>query len=362
MDAQFVVTSLGAFLLVVVSLILLHELGHYVTARAFGLVPKAFSVGMGPEIAAFVDRKGTRWKFSAMPLGGYVKFAGEMHPGTGTPEEAAEEHSFASLARWKRACIIFAGPFTNLLVTAVIFLILSFSFGRTEIDSTIRMVTPASAAAEAGVMPGDKVVSWNGQEDPHIQSLIRYVKVHPDEALNITLERHGELVDKSIPIQRAEMRDSFGNRFQVGQVGIEFPMERVPLSGLADIYDVSVVETMRLFGLQSVSMGQIVTGKRSLDEISGPIRMAKMSGEQLSLGWIPLLYFAAIISIAIAFMNLLPVPGLDGGFLALYAVETVTRKNATKATMTKVMRGGYAVIATLMVFAFSNDIRVVFMS
>ncbi len=360
MDLQFVLLALGAFIIVVVGLILLHELGHYSVARMFGLVPKVFSVGMGPELFGVHDRKGTRWKFCAIPIGGYVKFAGEMHPGAGTPEQAAEDYNFAALARWKRACIIAAGPIANLLVTAVIFMGLTLYFGKVDIAPVIDQVIAGSTAEAAGIENGDKIVSWDGDKSSNMQNLIRHVRIHPNTTVDLEIKRGDQTIDTKLPIRKAEVTDEFGNVFEVGQIGVIFPQKIVPINGPADLFDATIVETMRLFKMQSISMGQIAIGQRDLSEVSGPLRMIKMSGEQMSLGFVPLLYFAAIISIAIAFMNLLPIPGLDGGYLALYAVESVTRKDTKKKTMEGILKGGYVAIGVLMIFAFSNDIRVMF--
>jgi len=360
MVVQFVITAILSFLLVVVTLVILHEFGHYLAARAFGLIPKAFSVGMGPELAAVVDRRGTRWKLSAIPIGGYVKFAGEMHPTPGR-ETSGEKHDFSLLPRWKRAIIIAAGPAMNLVIAAVIFLVLAMSFGRVVVDPQISRVDIDSPAYASGIREGDTVVAWNGEQDPHMQTLSRSIRMNPDEPISLTTRRDGQLSTHNLTIRRDDMSDEFGNRYEVGTLGLSFPQYKQKIGSLSDIVDVSLTETVRLFRLQIVSVGQILTGKRSLDDLSGPIRMAKMSAEQLSLGWIQLAYFAALISIAIGFMNLLPIPGLDGGYLAIYAFEGASGRNLEEMTLKRVVVCGYAILALLMVFSFTNDIRIVFL-
>lgn len=159
-------------------------------------------------------------------------------------------------------------------------------------------------------------------------------------------------------IERYRMTDENGNSFDIGRIGVTFPMELVRTSNPLDLIDASILESARLMRMQTLAMGQMVTGERSLDEIQGPIRMAKMTGEQLLIGLPALAAFAAFISIAIAFMNLLPIPGLDGGYLALYAVESIMRRDASMKTVNRTMKGGYAIISLLMIFAFTNDIRI----
>lgn len=360
MVAQFVITAMLSFLLVVVTLVILHEFGHYLAARFFGLVPKAFSVGMGPEIAAVVDSRGTRWKLSAFPIGGYVKFAGEMHPTPGR-EANPEEHDFSLLPRWKRAVIIAAGPLMNLIIAAAIFLILALSFGKVVVDPRISSVEANSPAYVAGLMAGDTVVAWGADEAPHMQTLTRSIRMNPDEPISLTVERNGERLEREMTIRRDDMVDEFGNSYEVGTLGIAFPQRKQDIEGLSDIVDVSLTETVRLLRLQITSAGQILMGKRSLDDLSGPIRMAKMSAEQLSLGWIQLAYFGALISIAIGFMNLLPIPGLDGGYLAIYAFEGAAGRDLGEMTLKRIVVCGYAILALLMAFSFTNDIRIVFL-
>ena len=360
MVAQFVITAILSFLLVVVTLVILHEFGHYLAARAFGLIPKAFSVGMGPEIAAGVDRHGTRWKLSAFPIGGYVKFAGEMHPARGA-ETSDEPHDFSRLARWKRAIIIAAGPAMNLVIAAAIFLALAVAFGKTVVEPSISAIDRDGVAYASGIREGDRIVAWDGDESFHMQTLARSIRMRPDEEMTITVERDGRRSEHVMKIRREDMTDDFGNSYEVGTLGLSFPQHRAEVRSVSDIVDVSLTETVRLFRLQITSVAQIATGKRSLNDLSGPIRMAKMSAEQLSLGWKQLAYFAALISIAIGFMNLLPIPGLDGGYLAIYAFESMAGRELEEIALKRIVVCGYAILALLMAFSFTNDIRIVFL-
>lgn len=356
MGLPFVIQAALAFLAVVFTLIILHEFGHYLTARAFGLKPQAFSLGMGPEICGFNDRHGTRWKFSLFPLGGYVKFHGEMHPGTSL-EDADHPESFAKLARWKRALIIAAGPATNILITIVIFIAVSGMVGRNEVGSKIIKVIEQGAAQKAGIKVGDEVVKWNGQAPDGSQSLIRYVRIHPGKVVNLEISRNGQTLPVPVKIAQTSFTDRFGETISMGAIGVEFDRSVVTSDNIFQNIGHSTVEAVNLFKMQTVAISQIFTGERSTKEISGPIRMAKMSGEQASLGWLPFFYFAAMVSIAIAFMNLLPIPGLDGGFLMIYAIEGIAGTDLSQKAMIAVTRGGYVAIGCLMIFAFSNDIR-----
>ncbi|MFZ3481725.1 M50 family metallopeptidase [Sphingomonas sp. 3-13AW] len=341
-------------------LIVLHELGHYLAARAFGLKPQAFSVGMGPELAGFTDKHGTRWKIAPFPLGGYVKFHGEMHPGTGTAEEAGHPESFARLARWKRAVIIFAGPFTNLLICGAIFYGIFATTGYPIMSNRFEQVVPGSPAEQAGLRNGDRLISYNGNPYDGRQDFFRYIKLHPNGKIDVTIERDGERIDRTLAIAPSTVSDRFGNQATIGRVGINFDAENVrerdPIRAIA----LAANETRDMFRVQLTTLNQMVRGERSVDEISGPLRLARMSGQQASNGIIPLLVFSAILSCALAFMNLLPIPGLDGGYLTLYAIETAVQRDLSKVAFTWAVKAGIGCVVVLSLFALSNDIRMIF--
>jgi regulator of sigma E protease len=350
--------AIACFICITSFLIVFHELGHYLSARMFGLKAKAFSVGLGPEIAGFTDHNGTRWKIAPIPLGGYVKFHGEMHPGTGTAEEADHPHSFARLARWKRAVVIFAGPFVNIVITAVILGALFTTYGVPRVSDVIQKVTEGSVAAQAGIRPGDRMVAWNGKTPDGSQNFVRYVKVNPGHEVDLRIQRGGETIDKTVTIARVPMEDRFGNRAEIGRIGVLFGQRMEKVQNPARLLDVAVTETRDLFTIQMSTIWQMIKGERSINEISGPVRLAKFSGEQFMAGWVPVIYFTAILSIAIAFMNLLPVPGLDGGYLALYGVETVMRRDLSRRTFSNAVKVGYGIVAALSIFGLTNDLRV----
>lgn len=351
-----------SFVSVVLVLIVLHELGHYLAARAFGLKPQAFSVGMGPELAGFTDRNGTRWKICPFPLGGYVKFHGEMHPGTGTEAEAGHPDSFAKIARWKRAVIIFAGPFTNLLICGAIFYGIFATTGYPIMSSRFDAIVPGSPAAQVGLRSGDRLIAYNGNEYDGRQGFFRYVKIHPNGTIDLTIERDGRRFDRSVPIAPVAVSDRFGNKATIGRIGVNFDKDIVRERDPIRIISLAARETRDMFEVQFTTLGQMVRGERSVDEISGPLRLARMSGQQASNGIVPLLVFSAILSCALAFMNLLPIPGLDGGYLTLYAIETAIRRDLSKVAFTRAVKVGIGCVAVMSVFAFSNDIRMIFFS
>lgn len=355
---HFIITAAACFLGVSTILITLHEFGHYLTARAFGLKAKAFSLGFGPELAGFTDSNGTRWKICPIPLGGYCSFHGEMHPGAGKGDDGDHPQSFAKLARWKRACVIFAGPLVNAIICGVVLGGLFMVYGEPRVSNVIEGVMPGTPAAVSGIQPGDRLMSWNGIVPDGDQSLIRHIKLHPGAPLDLVIDHNGTREDKKVVIKPREMVDRWGNHAQVGLLGVEFGTMMRPTHNPFMAVGAAVRETFAMFEIQIETMGQLVRGERSLDEVSGPIRLAKFAGEQYLSGWTALIYFAGILSMAIAFTNLLPIPGLDGGYLTLYAVETAIRRDLPKKVFMGAIKVGYACILVLMTFAFSNDFRV----
>lgn len=357
MDLQPVIQAVAGFLAIIVVLVVLHEFGHYLVARMLGVVPKAFSVGMGPEIFAAADKHGTRWKLSAFPIGGYVKFRGEMHPSANTSGDG-EIGDFALLPRWKRSMIVAAGPAVNLIVAGAIFLSLASFNGYQDVSNVIASVEDDSPAAAAGIKPGDRIVSWNGDDAPHMRTFVRTVRLNPESKHVLEIERNGTRFTREIQADKKSVTDTFGNTYIVGANGLALESRTRMVDSLEELYDASFGETISLFGLQASSAYQMATGARSLDDLSGPLRMAKMSGEQLTLGLKHYLYFAALVSIAIAFMNLLPIPGLDGGYLALYAFEGVTRADVGGVALKRIVVCGYFMIAALTALALTNDVRI----
>lgn len=356
--AHFVLIAIATFLAVSSVLIVLHELGHYLSARMFGVKAKVFSVGFGPEIAGYTDRHGTRWKIAPIPLGGYVKFHGEMHPGTGTPEEASHPESFAKLKRWKRAVVIFAGPFVNMLITAAILFALFSMYGQNRINNVVEDVSAGSAAERAGLKIGDEILTWDGNKADSGQKMIRYIKIHPGREIALDIQRDDQKLSKTLLIDRERMEDRFGNRTEIGRIGVQFGQETVKISNPLALAAVATGETYSLLEVQVSTIWQMIKGERSIDEISGPVRLAKFSGEQFLTGWLALTYFAAILSIALAFMNLLPIPGLDGGYLALYGVEGALGHDLSKQAFSNAVKFGYGCVAILFVFGLTNDLRV----
>lgn len=350
------------FLAVLGPLVTVHELGHYLVGRIFGVKANVFSVGFGKELMGHTDRRGTRWKLSVLPLGGYVQFAGDMNPASQPSEEwlalpeAERAQTFQAQPLWQRALIVAAGPATNFLVAIAILAAFNFAYGKLEVPAVVRMVTEDGAAAAAGIIPGDRVIEADGVVITGFNDIRSRVVQDPGGSIELKIDRAGKELTFQFIIPTVEEVDRFGNVFSVGQLGI------ASVPGV--FIDVGPVESVTLAARQSgdimVMMAngiwQIITGRRSVKELGGPIKIAKYSGEQLSLGWQPFVSFVALISINLAFINILPIPALDGGHLAFYAVEAVRRKPAGARSQEWAFRTGMGFVLALMLFVTINDI------
>lgn len=352
------------FVLLLGPLITLHELGHLLVGRLFGVQAEAFSVGFGKELAGFTDKRGTRWKLSALPLGGYVQFKGDMNPASiPDPDAPVEEGSFEAAALWKRALIVAAGPVTNLLLAIAIFAAFFVIIGKPEIvgveDSrTIGKFAPDSVAAAAGMEVGDVIVAIDGQALRDFTDLKNKVALYPGKRMVFTVEREGEKLAIPLTTARDQERDGFGNASTVGRIGIEpagrkYTFEKV---GVLQAVPLGVKQCWDITGMMVTGIGQIITGERSIKELGGPITIAKHSGQQLSLGAAAFIHFLALISLNLAFINFLPIPALDGGHLMFYAAEAIRRKPVGPQATEWAYRTGIVLVLMLMAVVTVNDI------
>jgi regulator of sigma E protease len=350
-----------SFLAVIGPLIFVHELGHYFVGRWFGVKADIFSIGFGHEIAGWTDKRGTRWKLAWLPLGGYVKFAGDMNPASQpSPEWLAlpadqRAQTFQAKPVWQRFLIVAAGPVINLLLAILIFTGFIMAIGDFRSPPVIAGVAPGTAAAKAGLRPGDRIVAIGGNNISRFEDISRHVVLHPGEQVTIAYERGGQRRETAAKLALNVQRDQFGNEFRSGQLGV---------SGQPVLEKVSIGQavggafrmTWHTITMTVEGLGQIITGTRSVKELGGPLKIAKFSGEQASLGLLAFLLFVAAISINLGFINLLPIPMLDGGHLLLYLIEGVRRKPLKPEAQEWAFRTGLAALLALMVFVTFNDL------
>ena len=345
------------FLLVLGPLVTVHELGHYLVGRWFGVKADAFSIGFGKELAGWTDRRGTRWKLAAIPLGGYVQFKGDMNPASvADPNAPADDDTFQCKELWKRALIVFAGPATNLLVAVAIFASFNIAYGKVEAHNEIGRFAEVSAARDAGLQQGDLITAIDGEEIEQFADIGPLVMMYPGREIAVTFERDGSEQTLPLTIGESVEADRFGNESRIGRLGVYSQDPEILPVGPVEAVTLATSQSIGLMEMMWTGIKQIVLGDRSIKELGGPIKIAKYSGEQLSLGPLALVSFAALISINLAFINLLPIPALDGGHLAFYAAEAVRRKPVGPRGQELAYRTGMALVLMLMVVVTVNDI------
>ncbi|NTJ42453.1 RIP metalloprotease RseP [Agrobacterium larrymoorei] len=355
------------FILVLSLLVFVHEMGHYLVGRWCGIRSTAFSVGFGPELVGLTDKRGTRWKLSAIPLGGYVKFFGDddisSKPDsdglTGlTLEERA--HTLQGAKLWKRAATVAAGPIANFILAILIFAALFTIYGRTISDPVVSEVRPDSAAQTAGIMPGDRLLAIDGEKVVTFEDVRRYVSIRPGTQIAVTVERNGQELSLPMTPTRTETTDQFGNKIELGIIGIVTDQTRGNFRhvtyGPAEAVWEGVRETGHIITGTFNYIGNLITGRMDADQLGGPVRVAQASGQMATLGVAAVIQLAAVLSVSIGLLNLMPVPVLDGGHLVFYAIEAVRGRPLGSSAQEVAFRIGMAMIFSLMVFATWNDI------
>ncbi len=355
------------FLLVLGPLVTVHELGHYLVGRWLGVKAEVFSVGFGKELFGRTDKHGTRWKLSWLPLGGYVQFKGDMNPASIPDANAAaipvaNDGNFQSASLWRRALIVAAGPVTNLVVAIGIFAAFYAVIGNPVIsgDDDSRMVGEfgeVSPASDAGMQLGDVIIAIDGDTVADFNQIRSEVVINPATDMVFTVMRDGAEVDIALTTASVEETDGFGNQSVVGKIGVgpgrEYVFEDV---GVFESIPLATAKCWEITGMMVTGIKQILVGDRSIKELGGPIKIAKYSGEQLSLGLISFVSFAALISLNLAFINFLPIPALDGGHLAFYAAEAIRRKPVGPTATEWAYRTGIAFVLIFMVVVTWNDV------
>jgi regulator of sigma E protease len=354
------------FLFVLTLVVFFHELGHFLVARWAGVKVLTFSLGFGPELVGFNDRHGTRWKISAVPLGGYVKFFGDdseaSTPSSETLSSMTEEERAGSFHHKKvgpRAAIVAAGPIANFILAIVIFTCLFTFFGKPSTSARVDKVEVGSAAEKAGFQVGDVVTAIDGSTIGSFSDMQRIVVAHAGDQLTFAIKRGDSTLELRGTPELKEVKDPFGNTHRQGVMGItratspgEITTEKVDPATAAWL---GVKETWFVVDQTLSYIGNVFTGRASADQIGGPIRIAQISGQVATLGITPLLHLAAVLSISIGLLNLFPVPLLDGGHLLFYGAEVLRGRPLSDKSQEYGFRVGLALVLMLMVFAFYND-------
>src|SRR3954462_12637659 len=354
-------TTIAVFLVVLTALVFIHELGHYLVARWNQVKVEVFSIGFGPELFGWWDRSGTRWKFSAIPLGGYVKMFGDADASSGLPARigqmtAAERAvSFHGKRLGQRAAIVAAGPAANFVFAIVVLALLFMTYGQPFTPADVGQVLPDSAAEAAGIRAGDEIVSIGGKAVERFEDVQQAVRLNPGVPMAIVVHRDGQLVDMLVTPTRVEENDRLGRR-EIGQLGVRGGAPRYVTRDPASAVIRAVGETWNLSVTTLHAVWQMIVGTRGSEELGGPLRIAQLSGEVAQGGVVPLLWFMAVLSINLGLINLFPVPVLDGGHLLFYAAEAIRGKPLGQRAQEYGFRIGLALVLTLMGFATWNDL------
>ncbi|HEY3919620.1 MAG TPA: RIP metalloprotease RseP [Stellaceae bacterium] len=359
------------FLVVLTVLVFVHELGHYLVARWNGVRVETFSIGFGPELFGWTDRADTRWKISAIPLGGYVKMFGDADPSSMapapaqvtlpaggaremTPDERAVAFHYKRLPQ--RAAIVAAGPIANFVFAIVALAGLFATVGQPFTLPQVGKVQDGSAAQAAGFQPGDTIVSIDGEAVERFEDVQRLVRLDPGAPLSVVIHRGDQDTTLSVTPKLSEITDRFGNKHEYGLLGIEGQRVQYVRYNPATAVMRATDETADIVGGTLQAVWQMIIGARSTDELGGPLRIAQMSGEVAQYGFSAILPFMAVLSINLGLINLFPIPVLDGGHLLFYAAEALRGRPLGQRAQEYGFRFGLALVLTLMVFATWNDL------
>lgn len=356
--------TVAVFAIVIGLLVFVHEFGHYGVARLFGIRVETFAVGFGPEIIGWTDGNGTRWKLGAIPMGGYAKFAGDANGASQpdpsladrmAPEDRADLFHFRPL--WQRALVVAAGPAINFLFAILIFTVFFMTYGHQITPPVIGQVMPGSPAQQAGLQPGDRMLAVGGASVERFEDVARVITINPGTPLEIEVERGAQMKTIAVTPKVVESEDRFGNEFRHGVLGVASGDLVVVRHGPVQALRWAVVETIDTTRMMWDTILQVITGHRNVAELGGPVKIAQFSGQSATMGLPALISFIALVSINLGFINLLPIPMLDGGHLFLYALEGIRRRPLDPRVQEWAFMSGFALLMSLMLFLTWNDLQ-----
>ena len=361
--------GIPAFIFVIALVVFFHELGHFLMARACGVAIDTFSIGFGGEIYGWNDSKGTSWKVCWLPLGGYVKFQGDENAAS-TPDreklaqmsEEERKGAFPFKPLWQRMLVVSAGPLANFVLAFVVFCGLLAFVGAKVPSTYVGGVQVKSAAAEAGIKPGDKIVAVDGKKvELFIPDLINAIRGSTAKTQILTIQRGSDSLNVPVSPRETEIKDLFGGKTKIRAIGV-VPDEDSPYAIVwlkVPAAKVPVIAATQCWSIVEVSLTylwRIVSYRADPSQLGGVIGMAQMAKSAASHGFYDLFYLVAFISVSIGLINLFPIPLLDGGHLLYYACEGVLGRPLSEKTQDMGFRLGLALVIGLMIFATWNDI------
>jgi regulator of sigma E protease len=357
-DVTFI---LAAFLVVILVIVFVHEFGHYIVGRWCGVGVEAFSVGFGKELFGYTDRNGTRWKFCAIPLGGYVKFEGDANAAS-KPSDQPELHTATSLHSqplWQRAAIVAAGPLANFILAIAIFTGVFFTYGMTYFPAEVQEMMPDGAAKQAGIKTGDVIVRIDGSEIYSFDDIPRLVRLRTGDPLEVVVQRDGAPLTFSVVPKNISVDDGLGGKVTVGGLGISYRPPngeaQVKTFGLGGAFNQAVWQTKNQIVMIMQGVKSMIMGKQSVKQVGGAVTIAKMASVHASYGPTTFIFFIGILSISIGLINLFPIPILDGGHLVLFAIEAVLGKPLEGRALEWSYKIGFAVVLMLLALGQIND-------
>ncbi len=361
---QLILQNFFSFVLLISFIVFIHEFGHFFVARLCGVKIKEFSIGFGRELVGFTDKKGTRWKICPIPFGGYVKMYGDKN-GASIPDSqviaamSPEERkkSFIGKSVYQRMAIVVAGPVANFLLAIVIFTFLFKANGLNTVAPIVDEVLPQSAAFEAGLQKSDKILAIDENEVNDFEDLRQIVLNAGEQPLNFKIERATKIFEVKITPKVQIRKDFFGDEVKLGTLGVVASEVSHQDLNFGQSFIQANVETYKISLAIFKALSELITGKRSVDELGGPIKIAKYSGKTVEMGLNAVVWFMAMISINLGVMNLLPIPVLDGGHLFFYFFEAIFRKPLSQKVQKVAFQIGFSLVLSLMLFTTFNDIR-----
>lgn len=355
--------NLAVFIPVISVIVFVHEFGHYYVAKRCGVKVVAFSIGFGKEIFGWNDTSGTRWKICWLPFGGYVKMFGDINPASApdpnmqnlSDEDKKNTFHFKPLP--KKAAIVAAGPFANFLFTVIVLTFFFSHYGKVDTPTKVGEILEGSAAQQAGLLPGDVILSVDGEKMQNFSDIARVISLNQGTAVEVVFLRKNAEQTVQVTPQLEKVTDALGNEIKIGRIGVKATEGNYQKLNILQAIPEAVKETYYICTGTLKALGQMVVGQRGLEDLGGPIRIAKYSGQASKKGFSTVLWLMALISANLGLINLFPIPALDGGHLLYYIIEAVQGRPLAEKFQEYGLRFGIAVIIALALFATFNDIR-----